>query len=550
MQPNLNAMPVLLLALCSPAFAAQGPPEKDAEEAPRGLITKTEEATPGFTLFSPLRSETTVLIDLDGKIVHEWKTNCSPGNSAYLQANGDLIRCGRVQNDVFHGGGQGGLVQRLAWDGELLWELPLSNEKLLAHHDIAVMPNGNILVIAWEYKSPKAAKAAGRTDDHISESGFWPDMVLEYQVDEDGQAKVVWEWHAFDHLIQDADEDVANFGIVGDHPELIDINGEVRVDPAVSKAQAAEDQQEQEQRERELEERMRALGYTGDDPEEDEEEEETDSPSGPRSGDWLHTNGIDYNVSNDMVVLSVRTFSEVWVIDHSTTTAEAKGHTGGRYGHGGDLLYRLGNPAASRSGKAEDQRLFKQHDASWVGATDEGLAVLVFNNGEGRPDGSYSTVDEFLLPFKANEGFNTGRAKLVWQYKAEEPESFFASFVSGAQRLENGNTLICHGVEGQLLEVNKQGRTVWEYHNPLVGDQPLEPGGGQSKDGPPQGGPRGDGPPHRGPKGDGPPHGGPRGDGPPQGAPPGRGRSAMLRYGMFRGTHIAGDHPGLTGREL
>ena len=110
-------------------------------------------------------------------------------------------------------------------------------------------------------------------------------------------------------------------------------------------------------------------------------------------------NSVDYNAALDQIVVSVHEFSEIWIIDHSTTTAEAAGHTGGRSGKGGDLLYRWGNPRVYRAGTKADQTLFAQHNAQWIprGLPGEGH-MLVFNNGGQRPDGSYSSVDELVLP--------------------------------------------------------------------------------------------------------------------------------------------------------
>lgn len=517
MRMNQLVTGCLLLALSASALGLQGPPPDASQEEslPRGLLKKTEAASEGFTLFSPLRSQASLLVDLDGEVVHRWETDCAPGNSAYLQANGDLIRCGRMSNEIFRGGGQGGKIQRLSWYGELLWDLDLSTDEMLAHHDIAILPNGNILVIAWEYKSPAAAQAAGRNQAQISAAGFWPDMVLEYQFDEEGDASVVWEWHSFDHLIQDHDELVAHHGDVAAHPELIDVNGDQRANPGAGKLLAERNKKREERRKRELKERMRALGYTG----ADGEEERDPQADGPASGDWLHTNAIDYNAQHDLILLSVRTFSEVWVIDHSTSTAEAKTHQGGRYKRGGDLLYRFGNPKAFDHETNSPQRLFRQHDARWLGDTSQGLSVLVFNNGEGRSDNPFTTVDEFILPFDVETGFDSNRPELSWQYKSEDPTTFFASFVSGAQRLPNGNTLICNGVLGHLFEVDRAGSTVWEYRNPFVGVDPLEPKSAKPVAG------QSNRPPSKNPK-------------------------SMLRYGMFRATRISKTHPGLAGREL
>src|SRR5262249_3692287 len=121
--------------------------------------------------------------------------------------------------------------------------------------------------------------------------------------------------------------------------------------------------------------------------------------------DWTHVNAVSYNAKYDQVMISVREFNEIWILDHSTTTEQAASHTGGRSGKGGDLLYRWGNPRAYRAGSTGDQRLFAQHDAHWIPDGLPGAGhLLVFNNGGGRPDGNYSSVDEVELPTPDSQG--------------------------------------------------------------------------------------------------------------------------------------------------
>ena len=162
----------------------------------------------------------------------------------------------------------------------------------------------------------------------------------------------------------------------------------------------------------------------------------------------------------------------MWVIDHSTTTEEAASHSGGNSGKGGDILYRWGNPRAYRSGTVNDQKLFGQHAATWIetGCPGEG-DILVFNNGVGRPGGAYSSVDEIIPPVD-NDGnyyLNQGNAyepdEPTWIYKAENPYDFFSASRSGAQRLPDGNTLICNAEEGYFFEVTSSGEIVWDYQN-------------------------------------------------------------------------------------
>lgn len=454
------------------AVHAQPPPDRPGpDESSRGLLRNEPSAFQGYTLFAPLRRTTTYLIDMRGEVVHSWESRFNPGNSAYLLPDGSLLRAARDPHPNFHGGGIGGRIQRFDREGRLVWDFAYADENKCHHHDIEPLPSGNVLVLAWERKTREEAIAAGRNPETIGERGvLWPDHVVEIEPQGPDGGRVVWAWHSWDHLVQDFDPTRANYGKVEDHPERIDVN----FDRGSTRLTRPEMQ------------RLRGLGYVGgDDPDEAEADRggaDRPGPPGGRGGpdgggaDWHHTNAIDYHPKLDQIVLSVLGFNELWIIDHSTTTAEAAGHTGGRAGRGGDLLYRWGNPQTYRRGKASDQRLFGQHDVQWI---DEGLPgaghLLIFNNGRGRPDGEYSSVDELATPVNADgkyvcpQGEAFGPKELVWTYAARDRRTFFSGHISGAQRLPNGHTLICSGEQGRMFEVTREGDVVWEYRNPFLG---------------------------------------------------------------------------------
>jgi hypothetical protein len=364
----------------------------------------------GQILFAPYYGTTTYLIDSTGVINHTWSSSYRPFTEAYWLGDGTILR------PIISGGGG---IQKILWDGTLAWDYRYSVSGCTCHHDIKCLPNGNVLMIVWVTKTRNEAIAAGRNPNTIEGNTFTPDKIIEVQPTGPTSGDIVWEWHVWDHLIQDYDSSKDNYGVVGDHPELIDIN-------------------------------------FGD----------------PFVGDWLHTNSVDYDPEFDQVLIDVHNFNEVWIIDHSTTTEEAAGHTGGNSGNGGDLLYRWGNPESYDAGTASDQKLFFQHDAEWIkpGLPGEGH-ILVFNNGNNRPEGQYSSVDEFAPPVDANgeyylePGSAYGPEDYTWSYTATPPINFFSQVFGGAQRLIDGNTLICNGIPGKFFEVTPDKVTVWQYTN-------------------------------------------------------------------------------------
>ncbi|MBN1131007.1 MAG: hypothetical protein JXA71_18610, partial [Chitinispirillaceae bacterium] len=135
----------------------------------------------------------------------------------------------------------------------------------------------------------------------------WGDKITELRPTGLNTAEVVWEWKASDHTC------AANTG--SDKPELLD----------------------------------KGKGGIG---------------SFPGDFDKMHTNCVSFNRTLNQLVLSVKGYSEMMVIDHSTTTAEARGATGGRYGKGGSILYRWGMP--SNYGAAGTQQIRGQHCSIWI----------------------------------------------------------------------------------------------------------------------------------------------------------------------------------------
>jgi len=433
------------------ASSATETTEDIADEPPRGLLIKEPSVSAGYVLFSPLLSGVTYLIDNDGQVVHTWESDYAPGVSVYLLDNGHLLRAGREPEvPVFSIGGHGGRIQEFTWDGELVWDFKLANEQRLMHHDIEPLPNGNVLAIAWERKSPAEVLRVGRRPDAIPEAGLWPDMLLELEPVRPDGARIVWEWHAWDHLVQDHDSNLDGYGDPSEHPELINLHG---------------DGERTEFPAEELE-RLKALGYMA-----------ADTSSQDLLSDYLHTNSIAYNAALDQIALSTPRFHEIWILDHSTTTEEAAGHSGGRFSKGGDLLYRWGNPKTYGRGDESARQLFGQHDVRWIPESWPGGGhLLVFNNDPSSPEGNYSAVVEIAPPIDSEGRYvfpasgPWGPAEPTWTYEAPDKTSFYSDFISGAHRLANGNTMICSGAQGRFMEVTPAGKIVWEYWSPYSGN--------------------------------------------------------------------------------
>lgn len=421
-----KSLTILLLCLSAGLIIAQNTV---------GLLSYSPtEAYDGYNLVYPHNQPSVFLLNNCGEIVHQWddEDHFRPGNTAYILENGKLVKCKRdadSNTDPIWAGGGGQIVEIRDWDNNLEWSFELNTANDRLHHDIAPMPNGNILMIVWDYKSSQEAIEAGRDTALLSEDALWPEYIIEVDPSTD---EIVWQWNSWDHLIQDYDATKANFGVVADHPELINLNW--------------------------------------------------DTNSG--KADWMHANALDYNPELDQILISIPTFHEIWIIDHSTTTEQAAGHTGGISGKGGDLLYRWGNPATYNAGTADDQKVFYAHDAHWeddfILPNDPNYGkISIFNN---RVSGELSTANRLNPGFdmyKNSYPFNNGTfgpTDFDWGYTTPDPVTMYSNILSSVRLQPNGNTLICVGRWGYAFEITPEQEVVWEYKVPLIAGNPVNQG--------------------------------------------------------------------------
>lgn len=358
-----------------------------------------------------------------GEVINEWESNYLPGNAVYLLENGDLLRTGRTNSTTISFGGRGGVIEKYSWDGDLIWQFFYDTPQYRQHHDVYPMPNGNVLILAATLMTAEEAIQAGRNPALLPQGELYNQQIIEVSPVGFDEANVVWEWNVKNHLIQDFDITKNNFGNVGLNPNKLDINF--------------------------------VNGLSG-------------------NANWLHFNSIQYDEVLDQIVISSRNLSEIYIIDHSTTTAQAATGDGGIYGRGGDLLYRWGNPQAYRQGNASARKLFGQHYPHRIpqGLNNEGKIIL-FNNGNGRTP-LFSEVFIIDTPFdspgfysyETNTMFGPSTPDYVY-VDTEDITNFYSPILSSAQVLPNGNMLICSGGRGIIFEINPNEEIVWKYIVPI-----------------------------------------------------------------------------------
>jgi hypothetical protein len=357
---------------------------------------------PGYVLAIVNGAKTAYLLDHQGNKKHTWTFEKALGQDIELMDDGTIMGAFKAPNPSVAYGGQNGLIQHIGLDGSVLWNYSIMGPDFIGHHDIEIMPNGHVLALVWSRMSREVAQSMGLEID----TDVFPEKVIEI---DPVTSEIVWSWDSRDHLVQGLRPGGPNYG-----------------DPNASRHK---------------------INFTY--------QNEVDIHEFVGQGDIMHINGLDYHPQQDIIALSVNFYGEVWIIDHSTTTAEAKTGSGGQFGRGGDLILRWGNPNVYGT-YGQPQQLHYNHHPSFIEKEGKTLLSLFHNNKEAN---GYSEAYVFDLSF-----FRPGVAvdtQVPVHFSFSDPSMFFPR-VGGVQTMSNGNLLITEGDYG-FWEVNPQGLVVWKY---------------------------------------------------------------------------------------
>ncbi|WP_045474955.1 aryl-sulfate sulfotransferase [Winogradskyella sp. PG-2] len=386
-------------------------------------------------LFNLTKAQETV-----GLVFDDVNASKSEGYTLFTSLNDDRVflmnNCGEVINQWDFSGligrqvyilENGNLLQSSGlnvdirdWDNNVLWSLDyMAFFGFRIHHDIEPLPNGNFLVLVRDPYTDVEMFAEGM-DTSYPEDNLVLERLVEIEPVGTNSANIVWEWKLFDHLVQDFDSSKPNFGTVADNPQLLNMNYED--------------------------------GH-GTNP--------------------IHANAIDYNEDLDQIAISARHLKEVFVLDHSTTTAQAASHSGGIYGKGGDFLWRWGNPEVYDQGTIADRKLGRQHDIKWITDGPNQGKMSVFNNDGYGTDLTASSI-HIIDQNDTNGVYSLSSGKFL-------PENYFWSYDGtilgevmegssrcGLQIMANGNALINETGRGRYTEVDESGNVVWVYIAPTA----------------------------------------------------------------------------------
>ena len=402
----------------------------------------------GYTLFGT--RGTSYLVDMEGRVVNTWPLGTNPR----------FTEAGTLLDAVGGNPSNQNQWEELDWSGNIVWSYTETRSNYHGHHDFCKIFNPKLgdstfLYIANKDLTSAQCKAAG-CDTTVTYTTPQMDAIVEVN----RQGKVIWEWWFFNHVVQDKYPSKANYGVVANSPGKINLN----------------------------------------------------ISGNPVKSDWLHCNSLDYNQSLDQIVIN-SVHGEFYVIDHGNTfvVGDSAASITKASSSLGDFLYRFGDPAKYNQGTAPSistnweiasagtKQLGGAHDIQWIKPGLPGAGhFLIFCNAQNLCEQTPQSYIYEINPYVNSSGDSTSSyvnppdagynlvsspnsnlmkvtknlsKQIVWSYSSKNNTSVFSTIGSSAQRLPNGNTLVCAMNDGLFVEINPTDTSmVWEYINPMTRD--------------------------------------------------------------------------------
>ena len=379
----------------------------------------------GYTIFQA-KEVGALLIDMNGGEVQLWKELHGMPNR--ILPGGHLIGSTGERNTA-HGSQDGIDLVQVDWDGKVVWrfdryeyiEDPGEEARWMArqHHDY--QREGNPV---GYYVPGMDAKARGGktlilchrnvTCSKISDKPLVDDSFIEV----DAKGKITWEWNCSEHFDELGFSEEAKNALAR-NPDMV-LNGAF--------------------------------------------------------GDWAHINAMstlgpnrwydagDARFHPDNIIWDSRQANIIAITDKQT----------------GKIVWKLGPYFDSSPALRKMGQIIGQHHAHMIprGLPGEGN-ILVYDNGGhagyGAPNpGAPTGLNNALRDHSRVLEFDPLTLEIIWRYpsRAGGPggitDALYSSYISSAQRLPNGNTLITEGGDGRLFEVTAKHEIVWEYLNPYT----------------------------------------------------------------------------------
>jgi len=352
----------------------------------------------GAILITPTRSKETVLMSADKTELHVWTSKYEAASGARLLQDGSVLRVAaeNLGRPYVNLGLRGGRVQKISSDGKIIWDFWNAAVAHLACGDAIQLPNGHVLMAVMEWKGQADCASLGRDADKVDVTGLAAPGLMEFSPVGLNGGQLVWRWSGWDHLCQDRDAARPHYDAHRTELNRLDVHADV--------------------------------GKAG-----------------------LQISEIAYEVVSDRLWLTLPALNEVWVLDHSTSTEQAKTDEGGKSGKGGGLLKRF--RASSDPNKGQDYKL--------VSASFDSSSLTMLALGKGSSGRSTKFVLQKVAQPFGGDGKSVPQVMVGWEASPHN-ERDFPNYLSPGP---NQTWFIGWHSSGVIEWLTKDGERPWTFTN-------------------------------------------------------------------------------------